>query len=320
MTPNKFISHQKINPFEIVNISAVKIQYKIEEFFLEDFSVGYDDAIYLLFSKELSNDEEKFFPYTKTKTQYAVICIVLDWERKIWKDITCYNLGTLNYCYSFLRPFKESFLLLGSRCGKYKDGSADNNALLIKKDSTIKKELCLGDGIEDCLTTSDGKIIVSYFDEGIFGNYGWDTPVGASGLIVWDENGILIWKNQIYNIYDCYAMNVDTMNRLWFYYYDNFDLVCTDFKTDIVMQPNTEGCGELAISETLQQIIMSGGYKDNSFYIYSFDNTQGKIDNFSKDKLTLELGNIEIYPIRYKFSYSKLLFMNEDKIYGYYFR
>lgn len=35
----------------------------------------------------------------------------------------------------------------------------------------------------------DGRIVTSYFDEGIFGNFGWDQPLGASGLVVWDEQG-----------------------------------------------------------------------------------------------------------------------------------
>lgn len=317
MNSQKLPSYQKISLFEIVNIEAIKIQYKMEDFSLEDFSVGYDDVVYLLFYKKLSGKEHEFLPCTKTKAQYAVISIVLDWKRKIWKDIICYNLSILNYSYSFIRPYKESFLLLGSRCGKYKNGSVDNNALLIGKDKTIIKELCFGDGIEDCLTTADGKIVVSYFDEGIFGNYGWDAPIGDSGLIVWNENGVPLWKNDTYHIYDCYALNIDSLSRVWFYYYDSFDLVCTDFKTDIVMQPDLTGCGAFAISESLQQIIMSGGYKDSCFYMYRLDNSCGKLED--KTKLILELGKTELYPARYKFSHSKLLFMNEDKIYGYYF-
>lgn len=53
--------------------------------------------------------------------------------------------------------------------------------------------------------------------QGIFGNYGWDEPIGNCGLIVWDENGNIVWKSK-YLIYDCYAMNVDDRgNRLSIY-------------------------------------------------------------------------------------------------------
>ena len=47
---------------------------------------------------------------------------------------------------------------------------------------------CLGDGIQDCVVKKDGTIITSYFDEGVFGNYGWDEPLGDCGLIAWTSD------------------------------------------------------------------------------------------------------------------------------------
>ncbi len=70
----------------------------------------------------------------------------------------------------------------------------------------------------------DGTIITSYFDEGVFGNYGWDEPLGACGLIAWTSEGTPLWKNENYSIYDCYAISLDeeetcgfiiTMNSGW---------------------------------------------------------------------------------------------------------
>jgi hypothetical protein len=44
-----------------------------------------------------------------------------------------------------------------------------------------------GDGIEHVQATSAGEIWVGFFDEGIYGNYGWGSgtqlPVGRTGLV-----------------------------------------------------------------------------------------------------------------------------------------
>lgn len=89
----------------------------------------------------------------------------------------------------------------------------------------------------------DGTIITSYFDEGVFGNYGWDEPLGACGLIAWTSEGTPLWKNENYSIYDCYAISLDEEENLWFYYYDEFRLVRTNFKEDFVFELPIEGSG-----------------------------------------------------------------------------
>jgi hypothetical protein len=50
-------------------------------------------------------------------------------------------------------------------------------------------EILLGDRIHRGQTTSTGRIWISFFDEGVFGNFGWDDPLGSSGLVVWDSRG-----------------------------------------------------------------------------------------------------------------------------------
>ena len=81
--------------------------------------------------------------------------------------------------------------------------------------------------------------LVSYFDEGIFGNYGWSEPIGQSGLIVFDENFNIKWESRD-DICDCYAINLDDDGHIWYYYYDEFDLVKTDLKNTIHYKPNIE--------------------------------------------------------------------------------
>src|SRR5262249_19851523 len=105
----------------------------------------------------------------------------------------------------------------------------DMNAQVYAASGAWMREMLLGDGIEGVQTTSTGLIWASYFDEGVFGNNGWRTPVGASGLVAWDSNGTKCYEFQppvgLDRISDCYAMNVDSDETVWCYYYTGFPLV-----------------------------------------------------------------------------------------------
>lgn len=304
--------------FEIIDIDHLKQQNKISSFQLVDFSVSYDDGIYMLFSESLPDRIDGMFVSTKANSNYTAICIKLDWKQSLVKDVQCYNLGLLDYNYHFLRPYKDYFLLLGARCKKHSDDEAENNALILSREGHVIKEFCLGDGIQDCITTFDDKIILSYFDEGVFGNYGWNNPLGSSGLIVWDEFGRKIWENKKYDIVDCYAINIDSQSRLWFYYYVNFDLVCTDYESDLILNPQISGAGAFAISKTINRIIMSGGYNDDNFYLYDFDESRSKIGKREAVGFTLNKGAVCL--TQYHFFNANLLFITNNNILcGYFF-
>ena len=58
------------------------------------------------------------------------------------------------------------------RCRWRRDGP-DRNAVLYDADGQVVSEHVLGDGIGHVLATSTGQVWVGYFDEGIYGNYGW---------------------------------------------------------------------------------------------------------------------------------------------------
>jgi len=73
-----------------------------------------------------------------------------------------------------------------------------------------------------------GQIWVSYFDEGLFGNYGWRTPIGRSGLCCFTNSGQRIWEYEspsgFDGICDCYALNV-SRDGVWAYYYSEVPIV-----------------------------------------------------------------------------------------------
>jgi len=94
--------------------------------------------------------------------------------------------------------------------------------------------LDLGDAIEDLQTTSDGRIWVSYFDEGVFGG-----GIGANGLVCFDAKGELKFEfaklaevSRLPHIDDCYALNVCD-EHVWLSYYSDFPLIrLKDFQID----------------------------------------------------------------------------------------
>jgi hypothetical protein len=102
----------------------------------------------------------------------------------------------------------------------------------------FRRSIDLGDASEDVQTTPDGKIWVSYFDEGVFGS-----GIGQQGAVCFDMQGIPLFKYGDFAeraglplISDCYAMNVTSAGDVWFNYYTDFPLVhLQDFALERVL-------------------------------------------------------------------------------------
>ena len=164
----------------------------------------------------------------------------------------------------------DELLVVGTRCERREDGSYDLNGRVFGPDGVLRREFLLGDGIQDVQTTRDGRIWVSYFDEGIFGNLGWGNPggpepVGSAGLVRFDVNGDLNWEYKppalVGYIADCYALNV-TDRATWAYYYTDFPLVriSSDDKIEAWHTP-VAGARVVAVSD--QRALFYGGYGDD---------------------------------------------------------
>jgi hypothetical protein len=107
-----------------------------------------------------------------------------------------------------VQPLPDNELLLVCARSRYRGpDDYDLNGHVFNVAGSFLRSFLLGDGIQDVQTTSAGSIWTSYFDEGIFGNYGWDDPVGASGLICWDRAGTQRYAytpvDNLDSIYDC---------------------------------------------------------------------------------------------------------------------
>src|SRR5712671_6793307 len=122
-----------------------------------------------------------------------------------------------------VQPLNDELLLVCSR-SHYKGLSQfEKNGRVYSRTGRFQREMLLGDGIQCVQATSNGVVWTSFFDEGIFGNYGWEHPVGASGLVAWDSTGNKLYEfeaaGELDAMADCYAVNVQSDDDVWCYYY-----------------------------------------------------------------------------------------------------
>lgn len=268
--------------FPLLNLSELCREHGLTDVRLTDFSVGWDGRAYLLFAQgpEGRGEEQNSF--------YTAALLDMDWADGRVADTAVYPLGVLGDSFHFLQPLNEDFLLVGARCS-YGESGPEQNALLLRRDGTIRSRFCLGDGILACVTKADGTIITSYFDEGIFGNYGWGAEhngryvpsLGECGLAAWTTRGEMLWKNTKYPIDDCYAIHLDDTERLWFYYYVEFRLVRTDFQEDLVLDVPIQGSSAFAVDDTGETFLFQGGY-DQQKKLYFLSRQGNRLTNQRK--------------------------------------
>jgi hypothetical protein len=127
-----------------------------------------------------------------------------------------------------VQPFEDGWLLGDRRGGQ---------TTLYDANGAVHSSLDLGDASEDLQTTSDGRIWVSYFDEGVFGS-----GIGRQGLVCFTAAGKPMFqyadfaeRNSLPMICDCYALNVDHAGVIWLNYYTDFPLIrLREFEIDQV--------------------------------------------------------------------------------------
>lgn len=221
-----------------------------------------------------------------------------------------FNFHNVNFL-----PTNEILLICGR--SRYKsETEIDKNARIYNSSGELSREFIVGDGIQDVKIDTKGNIWTSYFDEGIYGNYGWNNPIGTSGLICWNKEGKKIWEFEptdgLDHISDCYAMNIDLENNTWFYYYTEFPLVkLSDSKQIDFWGTKIEGSSSLNISDN--KILMADGYDSNNFVLFEINGK--KLKKSKKIKFQSKEG-IELNKQNYITSFgSNIGFRNENKIY-----
>jgi hypothetical protein len=193
-----------------------------------------------------------------------------------------------------VQPLRDELLLVCVRSQYRGPGDFDRNGRVYKRDGTFARDILLGDGIQSVQTTSAGVVWTSYFDEGVFGNFGWQRPVGECGLVAWSSGGEKLYEFEagetLDAICDCYALNVETDNDVWLYYYTEFPLVhLRDRKIVESWLMPVSGSNAFAISGN--HALFRGGYKDrDTLHLFRLGN-DGDVTPVADIELQTEKGD-----------------------------
>jgi hypothetical protein len=290
--------------------SLFDISVYIQGFQIVSASIGFDDNIYILLIDETPERIDGMF--VQSKTQNAHTYKVLTVGKDFVSELPIYNQ---RFNYHFVQPFNnDKLLLVGARTRYFNKDKYELNGKLFDLNGVLLKEILLGDGIQSLQVSKNGTIWTGYFDEGVFGNYGWDNPIGASGLIAWNIDGEKIFSNSRANICDCYALNVISDHDVWFYYYSDFKL-CNIKDSEIqFFNPGISGS--------------SGFIKYDSYYL--FDKGFGKHDKYAflksgsfKEQFSIEFTNKDGNKIQSSirdFRSDKLLLVDNEHVYDVWLR
>jgi hypothetical protein len=233
------------------------------------------------------------FPKTHTEQTYdARVLITTEW-------------GTVEHELPFMAATfplvqtlpSDDFLVVAPRCRRFKDGTHEMNARVYHSNGSIKCEFCLGDGIQHLQADSDGRIWVGYFDEGIFGNYGWGSlggakPLGNAGLVCYDRSGNKVWEfdapSGFDSMADCYALNVGK-GVVWTCYYTGFPVVSVDSGWHVRGWGTAlRGVRELAVSG--DSVLAYGGYGEHGTACKLLRLRDGRADEEAEVQLRLPEG------------------------------
>lgn len=189
--------------------------------------------------------------------------------RKFERELYSLELKDQHWNFHFYQPIEHDYALLAcARSYRHSDDKYDLNAKVFDKTGKLVREFPLGDGIQDLKVTDKNSIWTSYFDEGIFGNYGWEDPVRANGLIRWDKSGS---QQYVYDqpsehfIDDCYAMNVIDDCEAYFYFSSDFQLAHIQNGRIQYMPIPIEGSDGFVIYR--DYILFRGGYENQNQYM-----------------------------------------------------
>jgi hypothetical protein len=153
----------------------------------------------------------------------------------------------------------NSFLIADSRTDK------TDNSFIYDLNGNVLRQFYAGDGIQD-IEVLQGKIIITYFDEGV---YGADGP-NNEGLVVFDFDGKILSKynekhgDQI--ISDCYCICRHGANRVLFLPYTDFPLIELNLDTgdEKKYEIPEQLKGSTGLTSTGDNIIFHSPYEDKT--------------------------------------------------------
>jgi hypothetical protein len=177
-------------------------------------------------------------------------------------------IDDMDLAFPIVQPLPDGGLLtVASRCRLREDGTTERNASVYGPYGFLERNGTFGDGVEDVQVSPSGRIIASYFDEGVSGANGWSQhttpPVGRAGLVEFSAMLTPIWRyappRGLTPIGDCYAMNM-VGEVVWATYFSDFPVVRVDEELAITAWTNeVRGPSGLLVSGTRLGLV--GGYE-----------------------------------------------------------
>jgi hypothetical protein len=164
--------------------------------------------------------------------------------------------------FNFIQPVgDEGYLRVHGRCAEN-----EPNAHLFDRQGQFVRSWSVGTAIADVQTAPNGKIWVSYIDEGALGG----DELSRQGLTCFNSRGELKFgfndaRGDLGPIYDCYALNVVDKRETWLFYYAQFSIVqLRDKKVHRILPPTAEmiGSGAFAVSDS--RLLFTGGYRNEN--------------------------------------------------------
>lgn len=286
---------------KILNINEFKKSENIETLELYNYYLD-NNRLLLLFGTQV----ETGMIIKKSKVLLKIYDLKYDSNNSIIsKAVQDHIINKQDNSY-YIRPLGANILVYGCRA-LYKNKNFVENNLMIFSNKLIK-EFCIGDGIENCVTTDDEKIVVAYMDEGIFGN---SDEYGPQGIIVFDKNGETIWSNTQYEIHDCDALNLDKQDRIWFMSDPSQNFTCIDLNKEYDIDTNIY---DFIFSNEPYKLILSSTYKENIFISYDYDYKTNTFSN--KQKVTFKYNNNQFDIKEYQFCKTSIVFIStKDDLY-----
>ena len=134
---------------ECINLNSIIRRYGLEPYTMVNMQIGYDDALYLLFSARVPERIQGMFVDTQANTEYRALCLFIDWQDGSLLGEEVLEFGVRKMNFHFIQPIGDDILLLGARSMMYKNGIPDQNAVFLTRHGKILSVTCFGDGIQD---------------------------------------------------------------------------------------------------------------------------------------------------------------------------
>ena len=174
-------------------------KYNLLEYFAFA-NIGNDGGIYISSSGDIRN---------KYKRENKIVHISVDWNSGAVENVELLDFSrNFDLVYS-AQPIDDKYYVCGKLLMPSKD-TIENFflAYVVDKNGNVIREV-KNSGLLD----SKNRAVTGYFDEQIYDG----TERYINGLYMYDDHGNTLWENKTYNIANCYYLDIDDKDNIWFY-------------------------------------------------------------------------------------------------------